>query len=257
MVVVSTDNFRVSIEHTDKKSLFDSRGVEWKRDPSKDQEGFAAYTESVNNVSTILLDLNQLKVVCGGDRALNTPTTVEEMRYYSRRLHPKRTAIVDKWPDQRLREILIEGEEKGKHPGELMDKYTEDELPKEAPRKPTEEPRTPRRYISTPKTPKRAPVAREGLPVALTAKQLIFMQRLDSYTAWEGPDSEGIASEYAEEISDELNAMAVGAVITTLRQKGVITTNKTKTGCYFRLTGLGVEVYNALKEVKDDSGKMA
>lgn len=98
-------------------------------------------------------------------------------------------------------------------------------------------------------------VALENASVTLTHKQLEFMERLDECPGFYGTAGEEyLIYEYASELSDTMNSMTVGAVVTTLREKGLITTSKhiamgIKYGV-FSLTSTGWEVYDNLSNQK-------
>ena len=91
-----------------------------------------------------------------------------------------------------------------------------------------------------------------SISIILTPKQLEFMERLSEHPEWKklGINGKYVASEYAEELSDTMNPMSVGAVITTLREKGILITERTRIGgvkcCMFQLTDTGIQIYNKL-----------
>ena len=205
---------------------------------------------------------------------MRSPTTLDEMRDYIDRCPEYVQEIVNGWPDQKLREILIEAEEHGSNPGWLLERMAdkesekqrepepEPENPMEATGRPTEAHRAPRTARSTPRRRKQegsVSVAFGEASVLLTPKQLEFLERLSECPDWEtkGVNGEYTASEYAQELSDTMNPMSVGAVLTTLREKSLLQTEKRRVGaikcCVFKLTNLGVRVYNKLagKEATD------
>ena len=265
MLVKLTDGSEVFFTHTDGKSLFDHAGVAWARTPDRDENGCAAYTETRGNISTVLLTVADLKRVCAGNHEILKPRCVKEFRWYVTTLSPRYRAIADQWPDQKLREILSDADESHRDPTKIVMEEIEKELPPVInPRAPqtrlpvdtgkTEEPKTAR---STPRPRKQegsVSVTTEGMSVLLTPKQLEFMERLSECEGWDaaGVNGEYNASEYAQELSDTMNPMSVGAVLTTLREKHLLTTEKRKIGavkcCMFKLTALGAAVYNKLAE---------
>jgi hypothetical protein len=265
MVVNTNIGTSVSFVHTDGKSLYDRNGIEWKRDPEMDvsDRTMAAYTDTRTGHVTVLLNRDDLKRICKGDKAMMSPTTVAEMRDYTRDLYPKARKLVDEWPDQKLREILTEADEAGKDPGtaleQIVERMLEEQEARNRPPEAPEAPREPRKdRDSYPSTPKRSrakeglPVASEGVSVVLTPKQVEFMERLSEIPAWskDGVDGKYVVSTYAEELSDTLSPMSVGALVTTLREKHLIVTEKTRIHgvkeCVFQLTDDGKKIYKAL-----------
>lgn len=267
MVLTTTTGSKVYFVDNDKKCLIDNDGVKWKRDPSMDRNGCAAYTDTKANVSTVLLTVRDLVRVTKGVAHMTTPTTVEEMRYYSTRLPGRMRKVIDQWPDQRLREILCDAEEQGKHPGHMMELDAQKELPPDppvitTPRMPTgASPLTsvkPKPQGTSSNTPRRRKqegslsVALDGMSILLTPKQLEFMERLSENPSWkkDGPNGTYIMSVYMNELEDTMNPISAGAVLTTLREKKILTTEKVRYDgyktCSFKLTELGVQVYNKL-----------
>lgn len=275
MIVNSTLGSAVSLERTDKKSLFDRCGVEWARCPERDtKDPFGcAYRETKNNIACVLLTKEELMRVIAGTHAMQTPTTVEEMRYHALNLPASWQLVVDNWSDQRLREILIEAEDKRLNTGALMEAKVEAEIEaaerekeraeevehERVSREATEGTSVVRKTQGTAKRTPRKRTQEGGLSVAigetsiaLTSKQLEFMERLSECPGWTecGTNGEYVASQYAEELSDTMNPMAVGAVLTTLREKQILTTTKTRMGgvkcCMFKLTETGKQIYKSL-----------
>lgn len=263
MLVETISGEQVSIVSNKKTHLIDSNGNQWVRNSECDTYNCAAFTKYVAPQQTIQLTKDELVRVCKGDKAINTPVTVAEMRDYSTRMDPEYRDVIDQWPDQKLREMLADAEESGRDPGADMHKEAEREIeannpvekPTEALPEATEAHRAPRTARSTPRPRKQegsVSVALGEVSVLLTPKQLEFMERLSECPGWEdnGPNGEYIASEYTQELSDTMNPMSVGAVLTTLREKHLLQTEKRRIGaikcCAFKLTDLGVQVYNKL-----------
>lgn len=269
MVVYTTGGSLVSFEHTDHKSLFDRDGVEWERYPEGDvQEPFGcAYRETKNHISYVLLTRDELKRTIAGDAAMNTPTTVMELRYYALHLPKHAQLLVDMWTDQRLREILVKADEKHTSAAKILEQEIEDALPKPEPVKVEQEvPAVTRESTSErvkpkggTKRPPRGKLQKGGIEgtfhgqrVMLTPKQVEFIERLSENTNWDKEKENGcyLASTYAEELSDTMNPMAVGAVLTTLREKGILHTESFRRdgskSCVFSLTELGKEIYRAM-----------
>lgn len=87
-----------------------------------------------------------------------------------------------------------------------------------------------------------------GGGILLTKKQAEFLYRMPEDECFDhDTDSEVFIDNYADTLSDTMNRMTVGAMITTLREKKLITVywgkiggSKTK---FFKLTSLGKSVY--------------
>ena len=275
MVVRTTSGSIVSLVDTDKQCLYDNDGVKWERYPEMDSMDpyFVAYRETKAFVSIIRLTREEIKRTVNGVHAMRTPTTVEEMRYYAVNLPVEYQWIIDQWPDQKLREILVEADDKHQNPGAVLEakayaiieaeeaakeEQKEREQPEshgKAQEKPEKANSVPRGCSSTPKRRTQAgsiSVAFGEASVILTPKQLEFMERLSECPGWKetGVNGDYVASQYTEELSDTMSPMAVGAVLTTLREKGLLTTEKTRMGgikcCMFKLTDTGVQVYTTL-----------
>lgn len=269
MIVYTLTGSEVSLVDKDGGVLVDNNGVKWERDPQFDtQDPYGvAYTEIKDRMSTVRLTREEIKRVINGVHAMQTPTTVLEMRYHALNLPKEYQWIIDNWSDQQLREILSEAEEKNRNPGAAMEakvgamleEQEKEQAAREAPREARENTsvaqKPPRTAKSTPRKRKQEgslSVALDGKSVLLTPKQLEFMERLSECPGWEQDKEKGeyVASQFAEELSDTMNAMSVGAVVTTLREKGLLTTSKSRMGgvkcCMFKLTDVGVSVYQKL-----------
>ena len=275
MIVRTTTGSIVSLVNTDKQCLYDNDGVKWERYPGMDSLDpyLVSYRETKAFVSVIQLTKEEIKRVINGVHAMQTPTTVEEMRYHALNLPNDYQWIIDQWPDQKLREILMEAEDRHQNPGAVLEakvyavieaeeaaKRAEEEekqqnTPEEARKGPEKTRSILRGYKSTPKRRTQegsVSVALEDVSVMLTPKQLEFIERLSECPGWKdsGVNGRYIASQYTEELSDTMNPMAVGAVLTTLREKGIVNTEKTRIGgikcCVFQLTDTGIKIYNYL-----------
>lgn len=267
MVLTTINGSKVYFVDNDKKCLIDNGGVKWKRDPKMDRDGRAAYTETKANISTVLLTVQDLVRATKGVAHMTTPITVEEMRYYSTRLPGRMHKVIDQWPDQKLREILCDAEEQGKHPGHMMELAAQKEMEPEV--QPTKEPGMPtgaspltsvkpRPQGTSSNTPRRRKqegsisVALDGMSILLTPKQLEFMERLSENPGWkkDGPNGTYIMSAYMNELEDTMSPISAGAVLTTLREKKILTTEKVRYDgyktCSFKLTELGIQVYKKL-----------
>ena len=275
MIVKTTLGRTVPLVDTDKRYLYDNAGVRWERYPEMDcpDPHLLAYRETKTSTSVIQLTKEEVKRTINGVHAMLTPTTVEEMRYHALTLPREYQWIIDQWSDQRLREILIEAEEKHQNPGAMLEakahavieaeeaaKRAQEEQERmesheEAPPRPGKTRSAPGGYRSTPRRRTQEgslSVAFGDTSVVLTPKQLEFMERLSECPGWKetGTGGEYVASQYAEELSDTMNPMSMGAVLTTLREKGLLATEKSRMGgikcCVFKLTETGISVYNEL-----------
>lgn len=254
MVVKDVNGLPVSLVRSDGKNLYDRSGTEYRRDPQHDDPNHAGYS---SDTTTVLLDRVHLRRVVSGSMAISM--TVEELRDFCTVLpEPKEREVINGMSDQMLWEVLIECEESGKNPELMLVRKAQSMMPKkivaEAPPEAKEEPRkrTPPRSTPRPRKQEGSTTVDLGeVSVLLTPKQLEFMERLSECPEWDGtPNGHYNAQEYAQELSDTMNPMSVGAVLTTLREKHLLTTEKRKVGaircCIFRLTDLGVQVYNKL-----------
>lgn len=268
MIVRSEANVTISIVRFNGITAFDRNGGEWNRDyklDELDRRGICF----VGAKDKFFLSMKEMSRITKGPKSINAITTVEELRDAVNDLSDSVKCAVDTWPDQKLRELLIESEENCESPIEvLLKKFPETSnpvppmtMPTEGPSEATGETRVPRTARSTTRKRKQegsVSMAFGDMSVLLTPKQLEFMERLSECPDWEkhGPTGEYVASEYAQELSDTMNPMSMGAVLTTLREKNLLQTDKRRVGlikcCVFKLTDLGVQVYNSLtrKEVK-------
>lgn len=263
MILKTLAGMTVSLVRSDKQFLYERDGSMWCRDSSKDTPDHAAYTKFIDIPQTVLLSRADLRRVCAGSRAMATPTTVEEMRDHAASLGKDRDREVSSWPDQKLREMLADADEQGKDPGQMLEKELDrkleppviEETHEEATERPTEAPKKIPRYPHPPRPRKQEGSVSLSLgeaSVLLTPKQLEFMERLSENSGWSkhGVEGEYSVNAYAVELADTMNAMSVGAVVTTLREKHLLNTTKTRVEgiktCMFKLTDLGVQVYKEL-----------
>lgn len=257
MIVNSIDGNPVTLVKTNGKSIFTRNGEEFKRDETHDDADHAAYTCTSNTSTiTVLLSRSELRRVLSGKMA--EPQTVGELREFSSILPEDERNVANTWNDQKFREVLIEADETNKRPDMLLVSKIQDMLPKkEKLQEPLSKPkkdatdRTPPKSTSRPRKQEGSIIVNLGsISVLLTPKQLEFMERLSEYPNWKGPSSECITSVYADELSDTMSPMSVGAVLTTLREKKLLTTQKCRIGAIkssaFQLTQLGEQIYKKL-----------
>lgn len=257
MIVYTTDGKQVSIVDDIKGALVDSEDHRWARDAHHDTPEHAAFSDPSGNV--LLLDRPQLVRVCAGVKAIRQVTSLEEARDYLKHMPPYLHEVTDSWTDETLSVFVNESNDAAKAMFDMAEKLWDKAHP---PKKPVEAPREPAEAPLARKTPKRAPrgkvqeggfgMPHEGRRLILTPKQVEFMERLSENEGWdtEGPQGAYYADSYAEALSDTMTPMGVGAMITTLREKGILTTEYSRVGgcrkCQFTLTELGRQVYNKL-----------
>ena len=265
MLVRTTTGTTIWIERTDGKSMFDNNNTPWYRYPIADDKDHAAYRDSLDESSIIKLTRTELKRICAGASSIVTPIDIKEMRFYSKRFTEKGKWIVDGWTDFTLSQILDEANKTHKNVGEFLRQKVEDALhPPIVEQIHEERPGGAKKEASAAGTTKNTSKRRKreestlvttgDVSTTLTPKQLEFMERLSENQDWpeNGVDGSYVASYYAEELNDTMNPMSVGAIITTLREKGLLATTKVSYGgiktCKFRLTETGKKIYKALSE---------
>lgn len=265
MLARTTTGKLIHIVRNENGLLRDATGLGWTRRGDLDQPGHAAY--SATTAEGVRMDIqftkDDLVRICKGTRAIQTPTTPEELRAATASMGPEAVALAAEKPDQWFREVMIKAEETNQNPYSLAGHLLVDELdqrkPKETP--PEASPLAQETRKASPQY-KRAPRAKlqpggfedtfEGKRVLLTPKQTEFMERLEENETWErgDPGKWFYGDQYAECLSDTMSPMSVGAMITTLREKGVIRTEYARVDgrrvCKFQLTELGLLVYNKL-----------
>lgn len=266
MLVRTTNGKLIHIVRNESGLLWDATGLGWIRRGDLDQPGHAAYSATTGE--GVRMDIqftkDELVRVCKGTRAIQTPITPEELRVMmSDTMEPEAKALAAEKPDQWFREVMVKAEETNQNPYSLaghllldeLDRSKPEEVPPEAPpvapvapKESTRGKRTPRGKLQ----PGGHEDTFEGKRVLLTPKQVEFMERISEIEETY-PSDTGTwypADVYTECLSDTMSPMSVGAMITTLREKGVIRTEYSKVGgrkiCRFQLTELGQYVYNKL-----------
>ena len=266
MLARATTGKLIHIVRNESGILWDDTGLGWSRRGDLDQPGYAAY--SATTADGVRMDIqftkDELVRICKGTRAIQTPATVEELRVMvSDTMETEAKALAEDKPDQWFREVMIEAEETDQNPYFLAGRLLLDELGQ---RKPKEVPaeasplapvtrKAPSRGNSTPRAklqPGGFEDTFEGKRVLLTPKQVEFLERLEENETWEQDDSGRwfYGDHYAECLSDTMSPMSVGAMVTTLREKGAIRTEYTRYNgrkvCKFQLTDMGKFVYGKL-----------
>lgn len=265
MLVRTTTGKLISIVRNESGLLWDATGLGWFRRGDLDQPGHAAY--SATTAEGVRMDIqftkDELTRVCRGTRAIQTPTTVDELRAATMDFEPEAVTLAAEKPDQWFREVIIKAEETNQNPyslaGHLLMYELDQRKPKEVPAEASPLTLVTRKESSQYKRTPRAKLQPggfedtfEGKRVLLTPKQTEFMERLEENETWEQDDSGRwyYGDLYAECLSDTMSPMSVGAMITTLREKGVIRTEYTRANgrkvCKFQLTDMGEFVYNRL-----------
>lgn len=264
MLSRTTTGKLISIVENDRGTLIDSTGVRWQRRGSLDSPGHAAYSTSISGDGEVIqFTKGELVRICKGTRAIQTPATTDELRAATESMGPEAAALAAEKPDQWFREVLYKAEETCQNPSSLAGHLLMDELnqrkseeaPPEAlpvasvaPNEPTKGKSTTRGKLQ----PGGFEDTFEGKRVLLTPKQVEFMKRINEIEETYHYDTGTWypADVYTECLSDTMPPTSVGAMITTLREKGVIRTEYSKVGgrkiCRFQLTELGQYVHNKL-----------
>ena len=265
MLARTTTGKIINIVRNESGLLWDATGLGWTRRGDLDQPGHAAYSATTGGGirMNIQFTKDELVRICKGTRAIQTPTTPEELRAATASMEPEAAALAAEKPDQWFREVMSKAEETSQNPSSLAGHLLMDELDRRRPKEvPTEASTLAQETRKAPPQYKRAPRAKlqpggfedafEGKRLLLTPKQTEFMERLEENETWErgDPGKWFYGDQYAECLSDTTSPMSVGAMITTLREKGVIRTECVRVNgrrvCKFQLTELGILVYNRL-----------
>lgn len=240
--------------------LVDSNGTMWYRNAKYDKKDEAAAftTDEDLDPRVIMLDRNQLKRVCKGTKAIQEITTVDEARAYAGQHYEEWGHVVDQWNNQQIREIMMKAEETGRSMSEvagMMERKARAQIvveraikeEKESHREATEKPEETHVDVIPPKSPSRKRTQEKAKRVAfgemvLTERQVEFLRGLpakDAFTAEDAPEG--------------FSKMAVGAMISTLREKGVISTGKTtmtmdkgKRVTLFKFTDVGDKIHGQI-----------
>ena len=262
-MVVKVDGIPVSIIGVAKGVLLDSVGRKWERAAAHDRDGKAAYMSATPEDGVMLLSVGELKRVCAGDRAVTKLTTVEEVRDYLNRNMPEQSQILS---DQALREMLIKSDDTGV-PVEkiLLPSKIETEVDK-----PSNGTTTPIPVVTTTgntdqqievmsrvqeKKRRQKPVQPDGFKyegVVLTPRQVEFMERLSENPGWGAEEEDGwyFTDDYSMELADTMKVTTVGAMVSTLKEKGVIDTQYVRDSgirrSKFKLTDLGIKIYRVM-----------
>lgn len=265
MLARTTTGKLINIVRNESGLLWDATGLGWFRRGDLDQPGHAAYSATTGE--GVRMDIqftkDELVRICKGTRAIQTPTTPGELRAATSSMGPEAASLAAEKPDQWFREVLSKAEETYQNPYSLAGHLLMDELDRRKPKEvPTEASPLAQGTRKAPPQYKRTPRAKlqpggfedtfEGKRVILTPKQTEFMERLEENETWEQDDSGRwyYGDHYAECMSDTMSPMSVGAMITTLREKGIIRTEYARVDgrrvCKFQLTELGMLVYNRL-----------
>lgn len=266
MIITSVGGKQVSIIENKHGILIDTSGNWWTRDADKDTSDAAGYScKDVNDF--IQLTRPELKRVCKGNTAIQQLTTVTEMRDFINRLKADLREIGNSWNNQQLREILIEADVDNKNCLSLLLCKLNAEYD--------------RQHVTTAETEERTSCEKEGISlelersagtsvplkkkaqrkvkeyafegtydgadIKLTVKQVTVMLAILRATDTELNCS---TANVLREVSSEMSAISAGAVFSTLKEKGIISMDKS-TGVT-NLTRLGAWVINKLGDVRED-----
>lgn len=263
MIITSVGGKQVSIIENKHGILVDTLGNWWTRDADKDTSDAAGYSNQ-DKEDYMQLTRPELRRVCGGNTTIQQLTTVAEMRDYTSRLEADLRDIADSWSDQQLREVLIEADDKNKscislllyklsaeydrlHP--VVDMETEECVSCQRESTSFEPEHTHGTNVPTKKKAQRKAQGYafegicDGVDVKLTPKQVTVMLAILRATDTELNCS---TANVLREVSSEMSAISAGAVFSTLKEKGIISMDKT-TGT-INPTKLGAWVQVRLQE---------
>jgi hypothetical protein len=265
MIIESVCGEQISIVENKYGLLVDTHGRWWNRNSDEDvPDKAAAYTN--NDIGdTILLNRPMLKRACQGNNAIQQLTTVAEMRDYIGRLRSDLRTAGDNMNDQQLREILIEAETDGKSCLNLLlcrlntesNKYitaeTEECVSCETGGTSLEPERPTGTDVPPKKKAKRKPKEYafegtcDGVDVRLTLKQVLVLQAVLDCTDTNLNCSTANVLQY---VAKDIPPISAGAVLSTLKEKGIISVDKV--AGTVSPTGLGARVLNIFKGGTND-----
>lgn len=241
MIIESVCGEQISIVENKHGLLVDTHGRWWNRDSDRDVPDKAAAYSNNDIGDTILLDRPMLKRVCQGNNAIQQLTTVAEMRDYISRLRPDLRTAGDNMNDQQLREILMEAEVDGKScPNFLLCRLsaesnkcataeTEERLPCEKEGTSFEPERLTGTNVPPKKKAQRKPKEYafegvcDGASVRFTLKQVLVLQAvLDCADANLNCSTASVLQYVAKDVPP----ISAGAVLSTLKEKGIISVDK-------------------------------
>ena len=162
--------------------------------------------------------------------------TVKEVRDWAEHQHMGVRTYVDYINDQRIRELIITAENNHKNVEDLILEITMQKKTEPVAAKP-----------KSPNTRPRGVNMTQIGEIRLSEKQVRFLTDISGYS----DEGKFNVSDYMMDNPDA-NPMSVGAMVTTLREKGILTSEKkTISGvkcCIIRLTEIGLAVYGELNK---------
>ena len=266
MIVTSASGKQVSIIENKHGILVDTLGNWWTRDADKDPPDAAGYScKDVNDF--MQLNRPELKRVCGGNTAIQQLTTVTEMRDFIDGLKADLREIGNSWNDQQLREILIEADTSNKNCSSLLLSKLNAEYDKQhVVTVETEEYTScekegislePKHSAGTSVPPKKKAQRKakeyafegtcDGTDIKLTSKQVTVMLAVLHST---DNNLNCLTANVLQHVSTEMSPISAGAILSTLKEKCVISMDKS--AGIINLTRLGAWVTSKLGDVKED-----
>ena len=251
MIVTSASGKQVSIIENKHGILVDTLGNWWTRDADKDTPD-AAGDSNQDKEDYMQLTRPELKRVCGGNTTIQQLTTVAEMRDYTSRLEADLREIADGWNDQQLREILIEADTDNRSCISLLlyklnTECSRREAEAAALLNAANEDKTEEcvsceregtsleleRSAGTDVPPKKKVKRKakeyafegmyEGVSVKLTSKQATVLLAIMRSM---GGNSSCSTADVLRNVANEMSAISAGAVFSTLKEKGIVSMDK-------------------------------
>ena len=262
MIVTSMKGERVSLIEKVNYSLRDTKKRTWTRDATKDTPSKAAYTCS-DGSDSIAFTKKQLARVCKGNHAIQELTSLEEVKDFISRLDTEYREVTDTWTDERIQLLLTDAQTANKSTLNTLLSAVVAEYER------LEEEREREEYISETrkgislvqetqgrtnvppqaKKPRETPslrffrIVNSGETVQLTDKQYTVMVAV---TKVELQGSGYATAEVVQRVSGELSAVSIGAVISTLREKGLVKVHEVARRKYLNFTKRGQAVLDAI-----------
>ena len=275
MIVSSASGKQISIIENKHGILIDTSGNWWTRDADKDTSDAAGYSNQ-DKEDYMQLTRPELKRVCGGNTAIQQLTTVTEMRDFIDGLKADLREIGNSWNDQQLREMLIEADADNRscvslllhklntecnrreaEAAALLNTTNEDKTEEctSCEREGTSLKLERSAGTSVPLKKKAQRKAKEyafegtcdGTDIKLTAKQVTVMLAVLHST---DNNLNCLTANVLQHVSTEMSPISAGAILSTLKEKCVISMDKS--AGVINLTRLGAWVTSKLGDVKED-----
>ena len=240
MLVNTTTNRPVYLINKDPRAnLIDMEAHTWTRHPERDDlvRNLAAYSRGDE---TILLTVDELKRVVAGVKAMQEVESFDEACMFLQTLPRELQLIARMFGHREIDQALLTNS-----PSTTLRKMAQDirdkRIAKEKARK-AQEAALAREATKTPPAPKKPkktpPKKQEVHGVVLTEKQIQFLQAV--------PEKKYLTTTDMKHALPEMSGMALGAIISTLREKKLLTTEKTGGNAHIEFTDLGKEVIKCL-----------